>query len=119
MFTNGTAYASTTALLNGGDTLGTTGNLDLAVVQTNVPQGQYAWAARRGLNLYVASTGTIPVGAAVAFMPTAGAIGTSLLAAVGQTAAGVFVTTSSSTATAAVCQATLHWPRPLVGVPQA
>ena len=118
IFPAGTAYAFTTALLNGGDVAGTTGNLNLGAIQTNCPQGQYAWVARKGLDLYVATTGTIPPGA-VGFSPSAGIICTSLLVAVGQTAAGIFITTSASTATAATAKATLQYPRPLVGVPQA
>ena len=55
VFPSGTAYALTTALLNGGDTVGTTGNLDLAFVQTVIPQGQFGWAARDGIGLYVAT----------------------------------------------------------------
>lgn len=118
IFPAGTAYAFTTALLNGGDVAGTTGNLNLGVVQTNIPQGQYGWVARNGIDMYVATSGTIPPGA-VGFAPTAGALVTSLLVAVGQTAAGIFITTSASTATAATAKATLQFPRPLVGVPQA
>ncbi len=118
IFPAGTAYAFTTALLNGGDTAGTTGNLNLGAIQTYATQGQYAWVARKGLDLYVATTGTIPPGP-VGFSPTAGAICTGALVAVGQTAAGIFITTSASTATAATAKATLQYPRPLVGVPQA
>lgn len=119
IFTNGTAYAFTTALLNGGDTAGTTGNLNLGVMQTNVPQGQYAWAARKGVNLYVLCTGTCTGGGAMGFGPTAGTIINGPTVAVGQTAAGIFITTSASTATQSLAQATLQYLRPLVGVPQA
>ena len=118
IFPAGTAYAFTTALLNGGDTAGTTGNLNLGAIQTYATQGQYAWVARKGIDLYVATSGTIPPGA-VGFGPTAGSIVTGALVAVGQTAAGIFITTSASTATAATAKATLQYPRPLVGVPQA
>lgn len=118
IFPSGTAYAFTTALLNGGDVSGTTGNLNLGAIQTNCPQGQFAWVARKGVSLYVATTGTIPPGA-VGFSPTAGGLVTGGLVAVGQTAAGIFITTSASTATAATALATLQYPRPLVGVPQA
>ncbi len=118
IFPSGTAYAFTTALLNGGDTAGTTGNLNLGAIQTGCPQGQFAWVARKGINLYVATTGTIPPGF-VGFGPTAGSVCTGGLVAVGQTAAGIFITTSASTATAATALATLQYPRPLVGIPQA
>mgnify|MGYP001602756046 FL=1 len=118
IFPSGTAYAFTTALLNGGDTSGTTGNLNLGAIQTNCPQGQYAWVARKGYGLYVATTGTIPPGQ-VGFSPTAGTVITAAAVAVGQTCAGIFITTSASTATAATALATLQYPRPLVGIPQA
>ncbi len=108
VFPAGTAYALTTALLNGGDTAGTTGFLDLAVVQANVPQGQYAWAARDGMNLYVATTGTVTGGSNVSFAPTAGLIWSQPAAAVASSAFGIFVTTSASTATAATCIATIQ-----------
>lgn len=118
IFPNGTAYAFTTALLAGADVALTTGNINLGAIQTYAAQGQYVWVARKGINLYVACSGTIPPGP-VGFAPSAGLLVTSLLVAVGQTAAGIFITTSASTATASVAQATLQWPRPLVGVPQA
>ena len=108
VFPNGTAYALTTALLNGGDVAGTTGYLDLAVAQTVIPQGQYGWAARDGMNLYVATTGTVTGGGNVAFAPTAGAIWNQPAAGVGSSAFGIFVTTSASTATAATCIATIQ-----------
>ena len=118
IFPSGTAYAFTTALLNGGGPDGTTGNLNLGAIQTYCAQGSYSWVARKGYGLYVATTGTIPPGA-VGFAPTAGAIATGGLVAVGQTCVGVFVTTSASTATAATAIATLQFPRPMVGIPQA
>src|SRR3990167_1144197 len=118
IFPAGTAYAFTTALLNGGDALGTTGNLNLGAIQTNCPQGQYAWVARKGIDLYVATSGTIG-SVAVGFGPTAGSLVTGGLVAVGQTAVGIFITTSASTATAATAKATLQFPRPMVGIPQA
>ena len=119
IFPSGTAYAFTTALLNGGDTAGTTGNLNLGAIQTNCVQGNFAWVARKGVDLYIATTGTIPLATNVGFSPTAGAICTALLVAVGQTAAGIFITTSASTATAATAKATLQYPRAMVGVPQS
>lgn len=116
IFPLGTAYALTTALVAGGDALGTTGNLNLGAVQTLAAQGQYVWVARKGIGLYVATTGTIPptyVGHAAA----AGVLQTALAVAVGNTAAGIFITTSASTATGATALATLIFPRPLAGVP--
>lgn len=110
IFPAGTAYALTTSLLNGGDVAGTTGNLNLGVVQTLVPQGQYAWAARKGMNLLVLCSGTVPP-TNVAFSATAGALVTSLIAAVGMTAFGIFVTTSASTAGLSTATATLIFPR--------
>lgn len=111
VFPAGTAYALTTALLNGGDVVGTTGNLDLAFVQTVIPQGQFGWAARDGIALYVATTGTVTAGGNVAFAPTAGLIWNQPAAGVASSAFGIFVTTSASTATAATCIATVQYPR--------
>ena len=116
VFPSGTAYALTTALVAGADTAGTTGNLDLGAIQTNCPQGQFAWVARKGLNMYVATTGTIPP-VPVAFSPSAGVLITALAAAVNHTAAGIFITTSASTATAATAFATLQYPRAITSTP--
>ena len=118
IFPSGTAYALTTSLVNGGDVAGTTGYLNLGAIQTNCPQGQYAWVARKGVGLYVATTGTVPpVG--VGFSAAAGFLQTSLAVAVGNTAAGIFITTSASTATAATAFATLIFPRPIASTPSA
>jgi len=113
--TAGTAAAFTTAQLNSS----VTGALDLGFAQFTMAQGSYGFVAKRGTNMYVLCSGTVPGGAAVGFGPIAGALVTSLLAAVGQTAAGIFITTSASTATQSVATAILTYPRPLVGVPQA
>lgn len=118
LFSAGTAYAFTTALLNGGDVAGTTGFLDLGAAQYTIAQGSYGWVARRGLSMYIATTGTVPP-TFVGFAPTAGAVITALAVAVGQTCAGIFITTSASTATAAVATCILSYPRALVGIPQA
>lgn len=117
IFPLGTAYALTTALVGGADVAGTTGNLNLGAVQTLCPQGQYAWVARKGMGLYVATTGTVPP-TYVGFAAAAGFLQTALAVAVGHTAAGIFITTSASTATAATALATLIFPRALAGVPQ-
>ena len=116
IFSAGTAYAFTTALLNGGDTAGTTGFLDLGFAQFTIPQGQYGFVARRGINMYVACTGTVPP-VPVAFSPTAGVLITALAAAVGMTAAGIFITTSASTATLSVAQAIITYPRGVAATP--
>ena len=115
----GTAYMVTTALIAGGDTAGTTGALDLAVAQFTVPQGQYAWFARQGLGLYVLCSATCPNGVNMGFSPNSGAITTSLGVAVGNTAVGIYITTSASTATLSVTTATLRFPRPIAAVPGA
>jgi len=116
IFPLGTAYAVTTALIAGGDVAGTTGNLNFGAVQTLVPQGQYAWVARKGVGLYVATTGTVPP-TYVGFAANAGVLSTALAVAVGNTAAGIFITTSASTATLATALATLIFPRAIAGVP--
>ncbi len=115
----GTAYALTTALVNGGDALLTTGQINLGAVQTLVPQGQYAWVARKGISLFIACTGTCTGGAEYAFSPTAGVIQNAPAAGVGNTARGVFLTTSASTATLSVAVGTLSFPRPIASTPGA
>lgn len=117
IFTAGTAYACTTALIAGGDALGTTGQLNLGAVQTLIPQGQYGWAARKGVGLYVATTGTVPP-TFVGMAANAGVLQTALAVAVGNTMAGIFITTSASTATLATAVATLIFPRALAATPQ-
>lgn len=118
ILSQGTAYALTTALVAGGDALGTTGQLALGAIQTLCPQGQYAWVARKGVDLYVATTGTVPP-VNVGFSAAAGFLQTSLAVAVGNTAVGIFITTSASTATAATAKATLVFPRPIAATPGA
>lgn len=113
--TAGTAAAFTTAQLNSA----ITGALDLGFTQFTLVQGAYGFVAKRGTNMYVLCSGTVPGGAGVGFGPIAGALVTSLLVAVGQTAAGIFITTSASTATQSVATAILTYPRPLVGIPNA
>lgn len=112
IFSSGTAYALTTALLAGSDVAGTTANLNLGVVQCSCIAGNFAWVARKGMGLYVSTSGTVPP-TNVAFSATAGAIVTAGLAAVGQTAFGIFITTSASTAGLATAIATLQYPRAL------
>lgn len=119
IFSGGTAYAVTTALINGGDVLLTTGQLNMGAVQTLVPQGQFAWIARKGISLYVACTGTCTGGAEYAFSPTAGVIQNAPAAGVGVTARGIFLTTSASTATLSVAVGTLQYVRPIASTPGA
>src|SRR3990167_10131667 len=85
IFPAGTAYAFTTALLNGGGPAGTTGNLNLGAIQTLAAEGEYAWVARKGVDLYVVTTGTMSPGTNVGFSPSAGGICTAGLVPVGQT----------------------------------
>ena len=108
----GTAIALTTAIQNAA-----TVPLDIGVAQYTVPQGQWAYIAKRGQSLYVACTGTIPQGVAVGLAPSSnGVLTTGGAAIAGSTMAGIFLYASASTATASIAQATLQWPRfPLVG----
>lgn len=118
IFPAGTAYAFTTALLAAADVLGTTGNgINLGVVQTTIQQGQYGWVARKGMGLYVLCTGTCTAGGNVAFSPSAGALQNAPAAGVGNTANGVFITTSASTATQSLAVATLLYPRGAASLP--
>ena len=117
IFSAGTAYALTTALINGGDVVGTTGQLNFGTVQTLVPQGQFAWIARKGISLYVACTGTCTGGGALAFSPTAGVMWNAPAAGVGATSLGIFLTTSASTATLSVAVGTVAYPRAIAAVP--
>lgn len=105
--TLGTAAALTTAQV----AANTTGGLDIGFVQFTMPQGQYGFVAKRGTNLYVLCTGTVPGGAALGFAAAAGTLQTAGAVAVGNTAAGIFVTTSASTATASVTTAIVTFPR--------
>lgn len=117
IFSAGTAYAVTTALINGGDVSGTTGQLNFGAVQTLVPQGQYAWVARKGVSLYVACTGTCTGGGPLAFSPSAGVMQNAPAAGVGATSLGIFLTTSASTATLSVAVGTISYPRAIAAVP--
>ena len=94
------------------------GGLDLGVAQFTISAASYGFVAKRGRNLYAYVSGSsVPGGNSWAFGDT-GAIVTSLLAAVGHSAAGIFMTTSSNPAVAAaqvvVQGLTLVWPRSLV-----
>ena len=102
----GTANALTTAQVASDAT-----GLDLGFVQFTMTQGQYGFVAKSGTNLYVLCTGTVPGGAALGFAAAAGTLQTAGAVAVGNSAAGIFVTTSASTATASVATAIVTFPR--------
>ena len=104
----GTAMGMTTALLAAPSVQG----LDLGFAQFSVSQGEFAFVAKQGRNLYVLATGTIAAGTGVAAV-FAGRIGAMAAAAAGQTMAGIHITTSASTATASTAIATVTWPRML------
>jgi len=91
--------------------------LDIGVAQFTISSGSYGFVAKRGANLYALVQGSsVPGGNGLAYC-TGGAIGTSLAAAVGNSAAGVYLTTSSNPAVAGnnvvVQGLTLVWPRGL------
>lgn len=97
--------------------------LDIGVAQFTISSASYGWVAKRGRNLYALVSGSsVPGGNSWAFA-TGGAICTSLLAALGHTAVGIFMTTSSnpSVAGAAVVVQglTMVWPRSLNASQQA
>ena len=104
----GTAIAPSTAQLYA--PTGVAGGGELGVVQTIVPQGQYAWVAIKGQNLAIQCSGTLaPAAVMYAGGDTAGAIsGTSGSC----TLAGIYITTSASTAGLSVmARGTLTYPR--------
>lgn len=89
--------------------------LDLGVAQFTISAGLFGFVAKRGRNLYALVSGSsVPGGNSWAYGPL-GAMVTSLLAAVGNSAAGIFLTTSSNPAVAAstvvVQGLTMVWPR--------
>ena len=89
--------------------------LDIGVAQFTISAASYGWVAKRGRNMYARVQGSaVPGGNSWAFA-TGGAISTSLLAAVGNTAAGIFMTQSANPAVAADCVVvqglTMVWPR--------
>lgn len=97
--------------------------LDIGVAQFTVSAGLYAFFAKRGRNLYALVSGsTIPGGNSWAWGNT-GTMVSSLLAAVGNSAAGIFLTTSSNPAVAAstvvVQGLTMVWPRALATAQQS
>lgn len=112
---NGTANILTTAILNGAGVDGTTGMLDIGVAQFQVAAGSYAFVAKKGQNMYLRCSGTVPPGG-LGF-EASGTLVTSLLVAVGLTALGVTVYASASTAGVSVTSGMLTYPRALTTVP--
>ena len=108
----GTANAMTTAQV-----AAATAGMQIGFAQFNMPQGQYGFVATRGMNLYIGVSGTTPPNASLAFSAIAGGLVTSLLAAVGHTAAGIYITTSGSTGTYVAATGIVVWPRAVAGVP--
>ena len=107
----GSAHTLTTAKL----TAYAPGN-DFAVSQGIISQGEFGWVAKQGRNLYILCTGTVTAGGetGVAFSANSGRLENAAAAGVGQTALGIFITTSASTATASVAVATLTFPRSVI-----
>jgi hypothetical protein len=104
-----TAKNFTTALLAAPGVNG----LDIGAAQFTVSQGEFAFVAKRGENLYVLCTGTIAAGTGVA-LGANGRLQAMAAAAAGGTLGGIHITTSASTATASVAIATFTFPRGLL-----
>ena len=116
--TLGTAQCFGTAQLNAL----ATGGADLGFAQFTIPQGQYGFVAKRGTNLYIMCSGTVPGGAALgwgapAAQGSTGALCTGGFVAAGQTAGGIFITTSASTAGISLATGIVTWPRPVTSAP--
>ena len=117
-YTSGTAGPITTALL-----VYNSQGLDIGVAQFTISAGSYGFVAKRGNSLYALVSGSsVPGGAGLAFSAFAGAICTSLGAAAGNSAMGIFLTNSSNPAVAdtrvVVEGLTMVWPRsPVVANP--
>lgn len=105
----GTAVNFTTAKL----AAPTVNGLDVGVAQFTVSQGEFAFIAKQGRNLYLLCTGTIAAGTGVA-LGADGKLQAMAAAAAGGTMAGIHITTSASTATASVAVGTVTWPRGLL-----
>ncbi len=97
--------------LSTGNIAASTAGLNIAVAQFAVSSSQYAFFAKQGTNLYLLCSGTVPPTTQLAFSATSGALVTSLLAAVGNTAAGIYVTTSASTAGLSCAVGIVTFPR--------
>ena len=89
---------------------GVAGGGALGVVQTLIPQGQYGWAMVKGQNLIIQTSGSLAPGAVVyGLSDTPGAF---QAAASSGTLAGVYITTSGSTAGLIyTARGTLTYPR--------
>ena len=116
--TAGTAQCFGTGQLNALQT----GGADIGVAQFTLTQGQYGFVAKRGTNLYILCSGTVPGGAAVGIagagaQGSTGALTTAGLVAAGFTAAGIFITTSASTAGLSVATGIVTWPRVIASAP--
>lgn len=108
---SGTALPVTT-----GNIAASTAGLKLAFVQYQMSAGEYGFVALNGGPIYIACSGTVPPTVQVAFSATSGVLVTSLAAAVGHTAAGVFITTSASTAGISMAQGLVTFPRPITAL---
>ena len=71
---------------------------DIGACQGGLNQGEFAWVAKQGRNLYILCTGTITAGndTGVGFVNT-GRLAVEPSAAVGSTAWGIFLTSSTPT----------------------
>jgi len=115
IFANGTAAIITTAMWGGAGADGTTGMLDIGCAQFTVSAGQYAWVAKRGNNMFLRCSGTVPPGN-VAF-EASGTLVSSLLAGDGLTALGCMIYASASTAGVSVTSGMLSYPRARLAQP--
>ena len=107
---DGTAYTLLTAKLTA-SALG----YDIGAVQNVVNQGEFGWVARKGRNLYVSMTGTLTAGGEVAFAAAGGRLQNVADAGVGQTANGIWITTSDSAQSLVKATfATLLWPTSVI-----
>ena len=115
IFANGTAAIATTAMLGGAGADGTTGMLDIGCAQFAVAAGSYAFVAKKGNNMYMRCSGTVPPGN-VAF-EASGTLVSSLIAGDGLTALGCMIYASASTAGVSVTSGMLAYPRPRLAQP--
>jgi len=102
----GTAIVATTAnLINPGAGVG----YAVGVTQFQLLQGEYGFVAKRGQNMILACTGTVAPGNVLYLANELGVIAT---AATSATLAGIYITTSASTATlSTMARAILSYPR--------
>jgi hypothetical protein len=82
----------------------------LGFIQSATTSGQFAWFAQRGLNVYIAVSGTVSA-SAVLYVSTAGG-GLLSSTSASSTLGGVMMLASvSSTATGIAVLANLSWPK--------